>query len=53
MDFISVLFPIFSFVMIYYTHEIIKHLIELRKLQDKSNELLYEMNSKLSSLINK
>lgn len=51
MDFISVLFPIFSFVIVYYVYQIIKHLIELQKLQIKTNELLYEINSGISTLI--
>jgi hypothetical protein len=51
MDFIFVIFPIFSLVIIYYIYELIKHLIELKKLQLKSNELLYEINSGISTLI--
>ena len=51
MGFVFVLFPIFSFVVVYYMYQIIKHLIELQKLQLKSNELLYEINSGISSLI--
>jgi hypothetical protein len=53
MDFISVIFPIFSFVIVYYIHMMIKQLVEVQKNQNRSNELLYEINSKLGSLNNK
>ncbi|MDH6240564.1 hypothetical protein M2125_000354 [Polynucleobacter sphagniphilus] len=53
MEFSYVIFPIFSFVTVYYIHNIIKQLVDLQKLQLKSNELLYEINSKLGSLNNK
>ena len=51
MDFIFVLIPMFLFVIVYYIYQLIKHLIELKKLQLKSNELLYEINSGISTLI--
>jgi hypothetical protein len=46
METIIVIISIFSFVVVYYLYEIIKHLINLQKLQQNTNELLYEINSK-------
>ena len=53
MEFIFVIFVLFSGVVIYYLYEIIKHLIHLQKLQLDTNNSLYELNSKLSVLIQK
>ncbi len=50
MEFLTVISVLFSFVVIYYLYEVIKHLIQLQKLQRETNELLYEMNSKISVL---
>jgi hypothetical protein len=53
MEYMIGIFVVFSIFVVYYLYEIIKHLIYLQKLQLKTNELLYEMNSKLLSLTNK
>lgn len=53
MEIIFVIFVLFSGVVIYYLYEIIKHLIHLQKLQVDTNNSLYELNSKLSVLIQK
>jgi hypothetical protein len=53
MEFFPTLYFIFSFVIVYYLHELIKQLVEVQKNQDRSNELLYEINLKLSDLYNK
>jgi hypothetical protein len=53
MDFSISILIIFSGVVIYYLYEIIKHLIHLQKLQLDTNNSLYELNSKLSVLIQK
>jgi len=51
MDIITVVFLIFSFFIIYYVYFIIQQLREQIKLQHKSNELLYEINSGIKTLI--
>lgn len=53
MEFIFGIFFIFSGFVVYYLYEIIKHLIHLQKLQLDTNNSLYELNSKLSVLIQK
>jgi len=53
MEFVVVLLILFSGSVIYYLYEIIKHLIHLQKLQANTNNSLYELNSKISALIQK
>jgi hypothetical protein len=50
MEFTIGIVVVFTFFVVYYLYEIIKHLIHLQKLQLKTNELLYELNSKISVL---
>jgi hypothetical protein len=46
MEFLVGIIVVFSFFVVYYLYEIIKHLIHLQELQLKTNELLYEIKHK-------
>ncbi len=50
MEYLIGIVVVFTFFVVYYLYEIIKHLIHLQKLHLKTNELLYELNSKISVL---
>ena len=48
MDFIVIVFVLFSCFVVYYLYEIIKQLNNLIKLQVDANNLLYEIKSKIN-----